>query len=206
MDGTEPQARKGRKYDQVIAGALEIFLRDGFEGASVDDISKAAGVSKATLYSYFPDKRFLFMEVATSQCLRQADDAILTIDQSRDPEYVLTRAGISLLGILFSKLGMQTFRVCVGEAERFPELAHEFYRTGPMRLRGELIKYFVKAMAREELVIPNCEMAADQFGELCKARLWPEFLFGIRTSATEAEIREVVDEAVKTFLARYAAK
>lgn len=205
MDGTEPQARKGRKFDQVIAGALEIFLRDGFEGASVDDIAKAAGVSKATLYSYFPDKRFLFMEVATTQCMRQADEAILKIDKDRDPEYVLNCAGHSLLNILFSKLGLQTFRVCVGEAERFPELAHEFYRTGPMLLRGELIKYFVKAMAREELVIANCEMAADQFGELCKAHLWPELLFGIRDSVDQSEIAEVVEEAVKTFLARYAA-
>ena len=52
--------KKGRKFDQVIEGARTVFMRDGYEGASVDDIAREAGVSKATLYSYFPDKRVLF--------------------------------------------------------------------------------------------------------------------------------------------------
>ncbi|MEL6597866.1 MAG: helix-turn-helix domain-containing protein, partial [Pseudomonadota bacterium] len=58
------QIKRGRKFDQVLDGARKIFMSDGYEGASVDDIAKAAEVSKATLYSYFPDKRLLFMEVA----------------------------------------------------------------------------------------------------------------------------------------------
>ena len=70
--------RKGRKFDQVLDGARQVFLTDGFEGASVDEIARAANVSKATLYSYFPDKRLLFMEVATTECQRQARDAQVT--------------------------------------------------------------------------------------------------------------------------------
>ena len=42
--GTETAAvRRGRKFDQVLEGAREVFLRDGFEGANVDDIARAAG-------------------------------------------------------------------------------------------------------------------------------------------------------------------
>lgn len=85
MATAQTQIRKGRKFDQVVEGAQEIFLRDGFEGASVDDIARAAGVSKATLYSYFPDKRLLFMEVATRQCSEQARISIEKIDSSRPP-------------------------------------------------------------------------------------------------------------------------
>ena len=59
--------RSGRKFDQVLAGAREVFLANGFEGASMDDIARVAGVSKATLYSYFPDKRILFTEVVTTE-------------------------------------------------------------------------------------------------------------------------------------------
>ena len=81
--GTETAAvRRGRKFDQVLEGAREVFLRDGFEGANVDDIARAAGVSKATLYSYFPDKRLLFMEMATRQCQRQADEALMTAPEA----------------------------------------------------------------------------------------------------------------------------
>ena len=63
MNTQTPILRKGRKVEQVLAGAREVFLRDGFEGASVDEIAKVSGVSKATLYSYFSDKRRLFQEV-----------------------------------------------------------------------------------------------------------------------------------------------
>ena len=65
--------KKGRKFDQVVEGARTVFLRDGFEGASVDDIAREANVSKATLYSYFPDKRVLFLEIASQETHRQAD-------------------------------------------------------------------------------------------------------------------------------------
>ena len=66
---------RGRKFLQVLEGARTIFLRDGFEGAAVDDIAREAGVSKATLYSYFPDKRVMFMEVFRSELAREAADA-----------------------------------------------------------------------------------------------------------------------------------
>ena len=64
MTAMSAEIKKGRKFDQVLEGARRIFMRDGFEGASVDDIARSAEVSKATLYSYFPDKRILFSEVA----------------------------------------------------------------------------------------------------------------------------------------------
>ena len=67
MTSDQTKVRKGRKFDQVLAGARDVFMADGFEGASVDAIARVAGVSKATLYSYFPDKRLLFMEVAGSR-------------------------------------------------------------------------------------------------------------------------------------------
>ncbi|MGB1035103.1 MAG: TetR/AcrR family transcriptional regulator, partial [Primorskyibacter sp.] len=83
---TAVKIRKGRKYDQVLDGARAVFLAHGFEGASVDDIARAAGVSKATLYSYFADKRVLFMEVASQQCQAQADLALQQLDLSAPPD------------------------------------------------------------------------------------------------------------------------
>ena len=48
-------------------------------------------------------------------------------------------------------------------------------------------------------------LAADQFGELCKADLWPRLIFGVIKSVSDAEIDRVIDGAVQTFLARYGA-
>ena len=80
------EIRRGRKYDQVLDGARRIFLRDGFDGASVDDIAREAGVSKATLYSYFPDKRLLFTEICNRECRYQTEAAAAAMDHSAPAE------------------------------------------------------------------------------------------------------------------------
>lgn len=206
MPASTVTVRRGRKYDQVLKGAREVFLRDGFEGASVDDISRAAGVSKATLYSYFPDKRLLFMEMASTQCRLQADEALVTIDLSQPPQVVLPQVGRTFLGFLLSEMGQRVFRICVAESDRFPELGAEFYRCGPMRMHREVKRYLGEAQARGEICLEDSGLAADQFTELCKADLWSKFVFGVQTSFSEAEIGRVVDGAVTTFLARYGAR
>ena len=80
---------RGRKFLQVLEGARTIFLRDGFEGAAVDDIAREAGVSKATLYSYFPDKRIMFMEVFRSELTRKAVNDWLRTDGAREADAVV---------------------------------------------------------------------------------------------------------------------
>jgi len=67
-------------------------MADGFEGASVDDIARAAKRPKATLNSYFPDKRLLFMEAATSECTRMADTVVDLIDEAHPVREVLAIA------------------------------------------------------------------------------------------------------------------
>lgn len=205
MATAQTQIRKGRKFDQVVEGAQEIFLRDGFEGASVDDIARAAGVSKATLYSYFPDKRLLFMEIATRQCSEQARISIEKIDSSRPPHEVLACVAHQFLGFIYSEMGQRIFRICVAESDRFPLLGQEFYHSGPMILRAAVVDYLKKAADRGELRIDDFNLAADQFGELCKADLWPKLIFGIIRSVDEPEKERVIDGAVTTFLARYGA-
>ncbi len=205
MTASAPKVRRGRKFDQVLAGARTVFMADGFEGASVDEIARVAAVSKATLYSYFPDKRLLFMEVANAECLRQSREAIDSIDMLGSPREVLRQAGMHFLHFLTSTFGQQVFRICVAESDRFPELGQRFYNSGPMVMRTEMVRYFGEAAARGELAIEDRILAADQFSELCKADVWPRLMFGVSKSVTEAELVRVVDGAVETFMARYGA-
>lgn len=194
---------RGRKYNQVLAGARKVFMSDGFEGASVDEIARVAEVSKATIYKYFPDKRILFMEVANSECQRQASAAMDSIDKSASPRVVLGQTGRHFLRFLTSNFGQQIFRICVAESDRFPEIGRSFWESGPAKMRAEMAEYFKEACARGELRIDDMTLAADQFGELCKADLWPRMIFGVIKAATEPEIDRIIDNAVETFLARY---
>lgn len=200
-----PAHKKGRKYDDVLLGARSIFLRDGFEGASVDDIAAEAGVSKATLYKYFPDKRQLFMAVTRQECERMAAATLDEIDFSEPPRDVMTTTAYNLTRFLLSDFSQQMFRICVAEAERFPDLGQAFYRNGPEMGRGRIVEYIKIAQARGELTRDDPDMMAEQFAELCKARLWTRAIFGVQTEFSDAEINEVVHEAVETIMARYGA-
>ena len=204
MADGQPTVKRGRKFDQVLAGARDIFMSDGFEGASVDDIARAAGVSKATLYSYFPDKRLLFMEVAKAECIRQADEAVETIDLSLPVQHVFTNAAWQMVEFFTSDFGQRVFRLCVAESDRFPELGREFYESGPALVREKLIHFMKVGISRGELEIDDLPLAADQFGELCKADLFPRLVFSMDKSFDDAQKKRIVDGAVSTFLARYA--
>ncbi len=202
--GAAPQAiRRGRKFDQVLDGAWTVFMRDGFEGASVDDIAREAGVSKATLYSYFPDKRLLFMEVAKGECRRQAEESAAAIDMNRPPHAVLTDAARRIVAFMLSDFGMRVFRICVAESERFPALGQEFFRSGPMVVRDKIASYLRFAVARGELAIDDIELAAEQFHELCRADLHSRMLFGVAADNGTQDVERTVKGAVEMFLARY---
>lgn len=203
MNDLSTIVRTGRKFDQVLAGARDVFLADGFEGASVDDIARAAGVSKATLYSYFPDKRLLFMEVVTAECNRMAERALELISDTAPPRQVLTSAAQQFVPFILSDFAQRCFRICMAERDRFPELAKAYYSSGPEMGRQRLVEYLECAVGQGYLAIDDITMAADQFSELCKATLWARAAFGIQTEFSQDEIDNVILNAVDTFMARY---
>ncbi len=205
MTATATEIKKGRKFDQVLEGAREVFMRDGFEGASVDEIARVAGVSKATLYSYFPDKRLLFSEVARVECNRQADEAVQEVGPDDPIEDVLHEAAERIVHFFLSDFGQQVFRICVAESHRFPELGCRFYKSGPAMVRDRLTQVLTPYVERGVLKIDDMDLAANQFGELCKSDLFIRCLCGVSTDIPETEVERVINGAVEMFLARYRA-
>ncbi|MGR3512488.1 MAG: TetR/AcrR family transcriptional regulator [Paracoccaceae bacterium] len=206
MNAPQAVVKQGRKFDQVLDGARKVFMRDGFDGASVDDIAREACVSKATLYSYFPDKRLLFIEVAKVECQAQSDAAVAQVEAMQDARRALTEAAKRMTRFFMSDVGLQVHRIIVGESQRFPELGREFYECGPARVHGSLRQFLQRAVEDGQLVIDDIDLAADQFPELCKAGLHLKMLLGLRERPTEEEIDRVIDGAVDMFFARYGAR
>ena len=205
--GAKPQLIvKGRKFEQVLEGARTVFLRDGFERASVDDIAREAGVSKATLYAYFPDKRLLFMEIATTECRRQAQDAESRIDPNAPIAQVLRLAAEKIVAFLQSDFGQRIYRIAVAESENFPALAHEFYHSGPRLVQDRIAEFLRHAIDRGELSIDDIDLAAAQFAQLCKAELHDRLIFATAPCCTPKDAARVIDGAVQMFMARYGTK
>jgi len=81
------------KRRQIIEGARAVFLAQGFDAASMNDIARKAGVSKGTLYVYFDSKEALFVAIADEQCHKQAESVFVLDEADRDVAGVLTRLG-----------------------------------------------------------------------------------------------------------------
>jgi len=199
----EAQIKKGRKFDQVIDGARSVFMREGYEGASVDEIARDAGVSKATLYSYFPDKQHLFLAVLEAECAQQAEIEFLIGTRELSVEDTLHVICKTLMTFILSRFGQDMFRVCVAETQRFPELGRSFYESGPKKWGRKIAQFLDSPRARAVLTIEDTAIASDQLAQLCRTDLMLKVLFGIEDEPSEAEIDRVAAEAVKTFLARY---
>lgn len=195
--------RTGRKFDQVLEGARKLFMSKGFERTSVDDIAREAAVSKATLYSYFPDKRLLFSEVVRTECQRQSDLAAEPLPPGCAPRAVLYSIARQVMASYTSEISQQMFRVCVAEAERFPELGELFYQSGPMAIRAEVRSYLKEATAAGALRVDDFDMASDQFVELCKADLLLRSVFLNERNFPEEDFDRVARAAVDLFLARF---
>ncbi|MEM8870164.1 MAG: TetR/AcrR family transcriptional regulator [Pseudomonadota bacterium] len=197
--------RAERKVEQILNGATKVFMEQGFEGASVDEIAAAARVSKATLYSYFPDKRELFRHVIATECARQANQAFDLSGMTDPPEVVLKRAATHLMTFLLSPFGQQIYRLCIAEAVRFPDLGRAFYDSGPALAQQRLKCYLRHSVQNGRLHIADdeIEVASDQFAQLCKSDLFYRMILGLENTASGKDIELAADQTVDLFMSKY---
>lgn len=66
--------------ETILQSAAEVFAEKGFDGARVDELARAAGVNKATLYYQIGDKEALYHAVLTRVLQRAADELCATLD------------------------------------------------------------------------------------------------------------------------------
>src|ERR1700681_2622268 len=85
------------KRRQIVEGARQVFMAQGFDAASMGEIARAAGVSKGTLYVYFKHKEELFEAIVGQQCRAQAEQIFNLDPQDHDVEAVLTRLGVAFV-------------------------------------------------------------------------------------------------------------
>ena len=77
----------------LLDAALEVFARRGFNGASIDEIAQAAGVSKALIYEHFPSKRDLHVSLLDRH-IQEIFERLAAAAATSDPGEVRLRAGV----------------------------------------------------------------------------------------------------------------
>ena len=84
--------RSAEAHEKVLNAALELFAERGIDATSMDAISQASGVSKATIYNHWTDKEALLLEAMLMiHGLDREPEDVDTGDVQRDLTWVLTR-------------------------------------------------------------------------------------------------------------------
>ena len=80
--------RRGRprafEAETALAQAMDVFWKDGFSGASLDDVSAATGLNRPSLYGAFGDKRALYLK-AYGQYRKRMNETFQPLFQARAP-------------------------------------------------------------------------------------------------------------------------
>ena len=192
----------GAKRRQIMDGARTAFLAAGFDGASMNDVARSAGVSKGTLYAYFKSKDELFEAIIRAE-YAQAAERLCTFKREGDVREMLTDFGVRLIGRMTEPTTLALARVVIAAAEKFPNVGRAFYEAAPLygatRLAAEL-----SALERAgALKVPDPERAAWQFVDLCQSYVYKRLLFGVVESVKPEEIEAAVNAGVEVFLKAY---
>ena len=199
--GQDPVKRK-----QIIEGARRVFIDMGFDAASMNDITREAGVSKGTIYVYFANKVELFEALVDEERCGMFNNMYDVLNQGGNLRETLIRFGVALVSKVTSKKAIMAQRVVIGASERIPELGARFYEQGPLHGHAKLQAFLDGAVKQGLLDIADTGLAAYQLSELYSSGLMRQHLFGYRTEQpAPEEVQRTVTAAVDLFLKAYAA-
>jgi AcrR family transcriptional regulator len=193
------------KRRQILEGARKMFMDFGFDGASMGEIAKAAGVSKGTLYVYFADKCALFEAIVEEETVEQGKVAF-NLDPTRDVPTTLHEFGEAYIAMICRPGGGSAIRTVMSIAERMPDVGRRYYERVLEKTINRLAAYLEVHVAQGEIAIDDCPFAASQFMLMCQASLFLPFIFQAAPAPSPNRINQVVSSAVRMFLAAYKAK
>lgn len=192
----KPVDRGVARRHAFLDAARSVFLDQGYEAASVNDVVRLAGGSLATLYAQFGNKEGIFLAVTQDQHERFVR-AIMPERVDHLPlEQGLQAIGDQFLGAILDRDNLAFFRITVGEGRKFPQLLQRYMTSGADKVRDVVAAYIHGAAPEFE----DYERAASYFFELLRSRHHYRALADDSYQISEADRRAHVAAAVKFML------
>lgn len=121
------QRRKEARPQELLDAALDLFVERGFAATRSEDVAARAGVSKGTLYLYYPSKQELLKEVIRHHVINQIAEGTQIIRQFEGSTGELLA---TVLRLWWERIGETRasgiIKLMTSEVRNFPEIA-EFY-------------------------------------------------------------------------------
>ena len=143
--------RKQARPGELLEAALALFAEKGYAATRVDAVAARAGVSKGTLFLYFPSKEALFQAVVHEYATRHLDSGLREVAAYAGPSAELLREFLRRWWVRWGSTPASSLtKLIIGEAANFPDLA-AFYQQEVVRPGHALVRAIVqRGIARGE--------------------------------------------------------
>jgi AcrR family transcriptional regulator len=152
------------RAERILVEATRLFSENGYAGTRMSDIASAIGVTKPIVYRHFDSKQVLFEALVRRVLSEQIAGACALIDGHKGPTRPLldrlvrdARAALELPGAL------APWRIAVGEADRFPDLAVFLRKDFMDPIMQSITRMFERALAANELAREDAATLASLF-------------------------------------------
>ncbi|MDF2781600.1 MAG: putative transcriptional regulator, TetR family, partial [Geminicoccaceae bacterium] len=185
--------RKDARPAEIVDAALEVFAERGFSAARLDDVAARAGISKGTLYLYFPSKEELFKAVVRQALLPNLARVERLLREHPGPAAAQVELMIGQIGALLQNTRIGAIpKLIIAESGNFPELARFYLEEVIQRGLG----LFATVLERG---IASGELRAVDVGHGARTLVAPVLLAAIWKSTFEAHAGAELD--AQAFLA-----
>lgn len=193
-------AKSEEKRNQILKAAQVAFLKSGFDGTSMDEISHMAGVSKGTLYVYFRNKEDLFATFLAFIQENVFQETYADLNPDADFKLNLERLACSYLDLVLTPDNLALFRVVVSGSTKFPHLGKLFFEAGMQTIVGRLQDILQRHAINSGSRIEDAALAsAHFFGSLYASAVFPTAI-GQMPAPLDAERARTARYAVNTLL------
>lgn len=178
--GPRWRRRAEARPDEILDAALAEFTARGFEAARMEDIAKAAGLSKAAIYLYFPSKTALLealIEAKIEPLARQVQN--LALAGQADPLMTLRMLATAAAHRVSDARVFAVPRLVIGLSGRFPEIA-EYYRVHVVEKARSALEALIDAGKAKGVIraVDTKAVARAFIGPILFEGLWTHVLGG----------------------------
>jgi TetR/AcrR family transcriptional repressor of mexJK operon len=200
---TLPRRQQNRlnRERAILDAALKVFAAQGYTGASMDAVAAEAGVTKPTLYSYFPSKESLFQAMMLGK-----RDAMLDVFEHPSDQGMV--ADLLVFAWAYADTVMRPemlalARLIIGEVQRFPEIGRAYQASGPDHLLRGIMRYLDSQRRAGRLEFEDAELAAQDLWGLILSAPRTQALYMPDAQPNRETLRRYILNGLRVFLKAY---
>lgn len=188
--GRPTRAEAERRLGTLLDTAMRLFLEQGYEAVSVEQIAKQAGVAKRFIYARYGDKSELFAAAVEHNLLGRLEGTLQAIEPSRGgAERGLYEFGQSLIKMATQPEAVALHRLFVASAPQFPDIARRFVERNRDRIVREAERVLRFYADRGEIELQHPQLTIEQFFISVIGIPQRLALLGLRESAEDEDRR-----------------